>query len=312
MRAQTFEGTVEFLLLDGASTDSTPAKLAQVAAIDPRFRVVHSDSRSIPHLLNLGLGLARGELIARMDAHTLFPRSYLDDGARRLRAGDVASVGGPQVASRKHGSWSLRVALALESWLGRGEARFRQVRPGEIELDSGFCGMWERSLLIDLGGWNESASRAEDVELAARIRRAGGRIVCLPAMAARYLPRASLRGLAMQYSRYAYYRARIARAYPEVLRRSHVLPPTVVLTLAAAGAAPMPASRFARRALTLYGAALMVESARVGQGESPRDVLALPAVFVTMHLAWGAGFLVGCVRHGPPWTALGRQFRGRS
>jgi hypothetical protein len=24
----------------------------------------------------------------------------------------------------------------------------------------------------------------------------------------------------------------------------------------------------------------------------------------TMHVAWGAGFIAGCLRHGPPWRAL--------
>ncbi len=32
----------------------------------------------------------------------------------------------------------------------------------------------------------------------------------------------------------------------------------------------------------------------------PADAASLPLVFATMHLAWGLGFLVGCVRFGPP------------
>jgi hypothetical protein len=34
------------------------------------------------------------------------------------------------------------------------------------------------------------------------------------------------------------------------------------------------------------------------------DVAALPAVFGAMHLAWGFGFLFGCLRFGPPMRAL--------
>ena len=32
----------------------------------------------------------------------------------------------------------------------------------------------------------------------------------------------------------------------------------------------------------------------------------LPLVFAAMHVAWGLGFLAGCVRFGPPAAALAR------
>jgi hypothetical protein len=32
----------------------------------------------------------------------------------------------------------------------------------------------------------------------------------------------------------------------------------------------------------------------------------LPAIFATMHLAWGIGFYAGCARFGPPLRALRR------
>jgi hypothetical protein len=39
------------------------------------------------------------------------------------------------------------------------------------------------------------------------------------------------------------------------------------------------------------------------------DVIALPAVFGAMHLAWGFGFLFGCMRFGPPVRALAHLAR---
>jgi hypothetical protein len=38
-------------------------------------------------------------------------------------------------------------------------------------------------------------------------------------------------------------------------------------------------------------------------------VAALPAVFGAMHLAWGFGFLFGCVRFGPPLRAFAHLAR---
>jgi glycosyltransferase involved in cell wall biosynthesis len=305
MRAQTFSGAVEFLFLDGGSTDATRAVLDAVAAGDERFRIFDDPGTNVPERLNLGLRRARGAIVARMDAHTVFPPAYLEAGVDRLRRGDVASVSGPQIAAGE-GRWARRVTLALRSRLGTGAANFRRVPPGEIEVASGFCGVWPRALLVEHGGWDAEAASGEDYELAARLRRAGGRIVCIPAMAAAYMPRDDLRGLAAQYARYGYRRAAVARRRPEVLRRSHLLPPAVVLAAAAAALGRAPLARPARAALALYAAALAVESLRVGRDGGPGDAAALPAVFATMHLGWGAGFLAGCARHGPPVAALSR------
>ncbi len=55
----------------------------------------------------------------------------------------------------------------------------------------------------------------------------------------------------------------------------------------------------ARAGLGLYAAVLGAAAARSG-AERPRDAAALPAVFATMHLSWGAGFLIGLVRFAAP------------
>ena len=299
MRAQDFSGTVEFLLLDGGSTDATLTTLRHLTEGDARFRVLVRPGWNIPERLNLGLTSAGGDVIVRMDAHSVFPANYVSDGVRRLAAGDAASVSGPQMATGE-GFWSRRVALALRSPLGRGGARFRRLHATEIEVDSGFCGLWFRSLLLSHHGWDERAVKGEDMELAFRIRRAGGRIVCVPSLAARYSPRDTLGGLAVQYWRYAERRAWAASLHPRVLRRSHLLPPALVLTALTAALAPPRIGRRARRGVGLYGAVVAVESLRLGRGHPPSAPVALPAIFVTMHVAWGCGFITGCVAHNLP------------
>jgi succinoglycan biosynthesis protein ExoA len=298
MRAQRFDGTYELLFVDGRSDDESRAILDELAAADPRVRVLDNPARRTPQALNLALRAARGRLIARMDAHTRYPTDYLAVGAERLARGDVEWVSGPQLAEGE-GVWSRRIALALSTRLGTGGADFRHSAGDEFEVDSGFTGMWRRETLERHGGWDEQWLNDQDFELAARIRKAGGRIVCVPAMAAGYIPRDSLRTLAAQYHRYGFYRVKTSLRHPESLRRSHVLPPGLVLTAAAATAGPLKTP--ARAGLAAYAAALLAVSA----GESPRtDAATLPLVFATMHLAWGAGFLRGCATLGIPWRAL--------
>jgi hypothetical protein len=52
--------------------------------------------------------------------------------------------------------------------------------------------------------------------------------------------------------------------------------------------------------------ALGVTSGRRLAGGHGRDGAALPAVLMTMHAAWGFGFLAGSIRFGPPIAAVVR------
>ena len=306
MQAQEFDGSYELVFVDGGSEDGSRAILDEVAAADPRVRVLDNPARRTPHALNLALRAARGRVIARMDAHARYPPDYLALGVERLRRGDVDLVTGPALAEGE-GRWSRRVALALATRLGTGGADFRHSADEEFEVDSGFAGLWRRETLERLGGWDEGWVNDQDFELAARIRKGGGRIVCVPAMAAGYFPRDSLRALAEQYHRYGFYRVKTSLRHPESLRRSHMVPPALVLTALAAAAAPRPLRRVARGGVAAYGATVLAASAR-----SPlADAAALPLVFATMHLSWGVGFLRGCATLGVPWRALAAALKPR-
>lgn len=308
MRAQDFEGNVELIFVDGRSEDRTVEILRELAAEDDRIRILDNPGRSTPIALNIGLRAARGRYIARMDAHTNYPSNYLADGVARLERGDVTHVSGPQLAHGE-GRWSRRVALALSTRLGTGGAAFRRDAGDEIEVDSGFTGIWDRATLERHGGWDEDWPNDQDSELAARIRAEGGKIVCLPEMGAEYIPRDSLPALARQYWRYGLYRAKTSGRHPESMRRSHVLAPGLALTLGAAALPLGPMTRVARLGVVAYAAAILFASGDQIAEADPRDVVWLPVVFACMHLPYGAGFLAGSVRFGAPVRALGMLVR---
>jgi succinoglycan biosynthesis protein ExoA len=303
MLAQRFDGDVEFLFVDGRSDDATRSILDELAREDARVRVLDNPARRTPQALNLALRAARGDFIVRMDAHTRYPPDYIARGVERLRRGDVEWVSGPQLAEGD-GRWSRRVALALGTRLGTGGAAFRLGADEEFEVDSGFTGLWRRETLLRHDGWDEEWLNDQDFELAARIRKAGGTIVCVPALAAGYIPRDSLEALARQYHRYGFYRVKTSLRHPDSLRRSHVLAPGLVMVAAAAVAAPRPVRGLARRGVGVYAATVLGVSAGRVRSAQAGDALALPLVFVVMHFAWGAGFLRGCARLGVPWQAL--------
>ena len=308
MQGQRFDGEVEFLFMDGRSEDRTRAILEELAEEDPRIRVFDNPGRTSTAGLNVGLREARGDYIVRMDAHTFYPEDYIQVGVERLRRGDVVWVAGPQVPHGT-GRWSRRVALALNSWMGTGgSARWGDEGAGEErELDTGvFAGMWHRATVEEHGGWDEEWAINQDSELAARILASGGRIVSLPGLAARYVPRDNLKSLARQYWRYGNYRAKTAQRHPDSLEARQLFPFALVVALAASVAAPRFVRTPARAAVLAYLVLLVVNAVRSGRDADPRDAATLPLVLGIMHVTWGAGFVSGSVRFGPPVEALMR------
>ena len=302
MLAQRFDGVIEYLFMDGGSTDDTRGMLGRLGETEPRIRVLDNPARIQSPALNLGLSASRGEFVARMDAHSYYPPDYIAKGVDRLQAGGAAWVGGPQLPLGV-GKWSRRIALAMQSKLGIGGAVFRRPLQEEIETDTAFTGIWRRETLEQLGGWDEEAVTNEDGELAARIRAQGGRIVCIPEMAAECITRDSLQALARQYYRYGRGRVRTLCLHPETMRASHALPPALLLVAVGAAIGPPWVTRPARHGIILYALALALESARISR-KGGVDAPHVPLVLATMHGSWGAGALAGCIEHGFPGPAL--------
>lgn len=309
MRRQSFPGRLEFLVVDGGSSDRTPAILAELAREEPRMRVLENPRRATPSGLNLALAHARGRWVARMDAHTEYPDDYVALGVRRLERGDTAWVSGPAIPTGS-GPVSRAVALALRTPLGRGGSRKwtagRTSTNGEFELDAGvFAGVWAREALLDYGGWDEEWLRNQDSEMAGRFLARGEKLICLPGMASEYTPRDSIASLWRQYLEYGEYREKTAVRHPRTMRRSHLLIPAVVLTAGAAASSPGPVRRAARGGVWIYAAALAGAGLRATrEAADARDAALVPVALAVMHVAFGIGFLRGVKRHGAPLAAV--------
>jgi hypothetical protein len=152
--------------------------------------------------MNVGLGEAKGELICRADAHTLYAPDYVRRCVEVMEDTDADNVGGLMrpVGTTNFGR---AVAAATSSPLGMGPAKFHY-GADRAEVDTVYLGFFRRQTLEDLGGYDESRLQwaAEDQELNFRLRQRGGRIVLDPVIRSWYFPRETVRALARQYRNY--------------------------------------------------------------------------------------------------------------
>ena len=119
IRAQDYPD-LQIVVIDSASTDSTPDIVRRHRDEDERVELVQVDRTGIPVALNRGLARARGRWLVRVDAHSTVPETYVRTAVTRLREGRWGGVGG-----RKDGVGRTpagrAVAVAMSSRLGGRE-----------------------------------------------------------------------------------------------------------------------------------------------------------------------------------------------
>lgn len=294
--AQDYPAGVEVVLAVGPSHDATMQIATRLAERDPRVAVVPNPSGLIPAANNLALKASRHPIVARVDGHAMLPPRYLLHAVHVLEATGADDVGGIMAAEGAT-PFERAVAWAMRSRCGVGSARFHTGgAPGPA--DSVYLGVYQRSALERVGGYDENYQVAEDWELNHRIRQAGGIIWFDPALAVTYRPRSSLLALAHQYFCYGRWRRAIARHHLGTVNLRYLAPPCAVTGLLAgsaagvAGLAGRPAWLRAGFAVPgAYALAVLAMTAGASRSLPPGALARLPAVLATMHLSWGAGFL---------------------
>src|SRR5688572_18714806 len=110
---------IEVIVVDGMSEDGSYETVSALAARDPRIRVLRNPARIVPSSLNLAIESARGDVIARVDAHTLLEPDYIRTGVEVLERTGADNAGGPMV-SIGGGKVGDAVATAMASRFGIG------------------------------------------------------------------------------------------------------------------------------------------------------------------------------------------------
>jgi glycosyltransferase involved in cell wall biosynthesis len=286
---------LQFVVIDGGSTDGTRAIIEQRQTEDPRIEILSNPLPNIPVSLNLGLAAARGRWLVRVDAHSTVPPTYVADLVARLREGTWAGVGGikPGVGVTPAGR---AIAAAMSSRFGVGNSLYHYAT-SEVEVDHLPFGAYPVDLLREVGGWEESLVANEDYELDYRLRRRGGRLLLDPSVVIAWHSRQSVPELYRQYVRYGKGKADVAMLHPTSLAARHTVAPMLVawLFLATLRSRRHPGQAMLMVAPYVAGVAVATRQTRQALQDGDEWVH-LPGAFAAMHVGWGYGFWAGLVR----------------
>jgi hypothetical protein len=170
---------LQLLVVDDGSTDATPALLDELAARDPRLRVLRGPGEGIARALQRGLAACDAEVVARMDA---------DDVAwpRRLEVQVAALEADPSLAAV-----GARVRLFPRALVRDGMRRYvawlngltsRELVARDLYVEAPLvhpAATIRREALEAVGGWRDGPF-PEDYDLWLRLSARGGGLANVP------------------------------------------------------------------------------------------------------------------------------------
>jgi len=267
---------------------------------DPRISTVENPSGRTPDGLNAALAATTESVIVRVDAHSELSADYLTIAAQTLARTGADNVGGV-MAAKGTSAFESAVATAMTSKLGVGGASFH-VGGSEGPAETVYLGVFRRSALERVGGYDPNFTRAQDWELNFRIRSTGGTVWFNPALHVTYRPRSSARALAKQYFQYGQWRRKVMREHPETTRTISALryfaPPLAVLGIVFGTLMGLVGAYLSTWPLVFWGflapvgyLGLVLLATLTLAKKAGKAILHLPSVLILMQISWGLGFL---------------------
>ncbi len=283
----------EIIVVDGASTDGSPAIVRNFTREHPNIRLVRNPMRRVCHAFNVGIGSAKGDVIIFVGCRGVLDPTFVSKSIENLREVKDASVVGGVVGMGHVGFMGKAIGLALSSPFGVSTANYRYATDPQFTETVQF-GAYRRGVLDEIGGADEEMIFADDDELNWRITKAGHKIYMNPNIKFLYYPRDSVRALWTQYSGYGRGRAMAVKKHPDKLRLKHLIPSGFALFLffgfVFSFLIPWVWIPYVS-ILGVYAVTSLVFSARIASRGGCKLFFVLPVLFFVIHLSYGLGFV---------------------
>ena len=303
----------EVLVVDGCSTDQTPAIVAEFAAENPRVRLLNNPGKLSSFARNVGVENSTGDYVVIIDGHCEIPsQTYLVDLVRAFERTGADCLGRPQPLDVTHASnLQKAIAAARNSRLGHHPDSFIYSKV-EIPVPAISVAVADRREVFDVVGiFDTRFDACEDCEFNHRIDQFGLSCFLVPELAIKYQPRNSLRSLFYQLARYGRGRVRLFRKHPKSFSVTALVPALFFLGVVIGPAicwsfSPLWYVYFGVIAIYLLAIAAfpVVSSSRPSddvqgsneakdinevKGRNIKALAMMPLVYLTIHLgsAWG-------------------------
>ncbi|MGY1749266.1 bifunctional polysaccharide deacetylase/glycosyltransferase family 2 protein [Modestobacter sp. SYSU DS0511] len=164
----------QVIVVDDGSTDATAEKVREVAARDPRVRLIRQANAGKWAALNTGFAAVTQPFVVTLDADTLFVPSTITHLMSRFHSPAVGAVAGV-IKVGNHARNVLTRWQALEYLTQIGVDRAAAAALNAVMVVPGACAAWRTSAVQQAGGYCD-ATLAEDCDLTLMLHQHGWRV----------------------------------------------------------------------------------------------------------------------------------------
>ena len=283
----------EVLVVDGLSDDGTRDVVAKLAERHANVRLLDNPELTVPQAMNIGIRIASGDVVIRVDGHAEVPPDFIRANLAELAAHPECACVGGVIENVNLTPLSEAISAAMSSPFGVGNAAFR-TGGQEGYVDTLAFGAYRKKDLERVGLFDEELVRNQDDELNYRLIRSGRKIWLSKRIRPKYFVRSSLRNLFRQYAQYGYWKVYVNRKHGTVTNFRQLVPPafaTSLIVLLPLAALWRPARVLLGIELAIYLLASLVFALRASR--RPLHALRTMASFATLHVGYGLGYLAG-------------------
>ena len=290
----------EIILVDGESTDDTLEIMQKFQKEqDQNYKAVklYENSKRIqPAGWNVVIQNFTSDILLRIDAHARIPEDFIEKNVACMNTGENVCGGPRENIIDEDTPWKRMLLSAEQSVFGSGIAAYRNETEDRKYVKSVFHAAYKRTVIEEIGLFNEDLIRTEDNEYHYRIRRAGYRISYDPSIKSYYQTRSSLRSMIQQKYLNGLWIGKTLFVCPGCVSPFHLIPAVFVVGILACLLLGILSSWIPMITLGIAYCLFLLLSmiASLIQKKEILDIL-LPFVVVAIHVAYGIGTMKGCL-----------------
>jgi cellulose synthase/poly-beta-1,6-N-acetylglucosamine synthase-like glycosyltransferase len=288
---------VEVFVIDGMSEDGTRDILKQYSEKYSFIKIIDNTKKIVSSALNIGIRNAKGDVIIRMDAHSIYEKLYISKCIKYLYDFNVDNVGGIWVTlSGVDTITANAIVLALSHPFGVGNSYFRIGSKEPRYVDTVPFGCYKREVFDRIGFFDEDLIRNQDDEFNLRLIKSGGKILLVPEIVSHYFARESVLKLWRMYFQYGYFKPLVVVKIGAVLTWRQLVPASFVFTLAVTGIFSIilePVQLAFILVVVLYLVVNVYFSLLLALKKGLKYFCVLPCIFVAIHFSYGTGYIKG-------------------
>ena len=299
LKAQDYpHNKIEVLLIDSMSQDNTKNIMEQFKATTNDFlsvKVLPNPKKIIPCGHNVALDNYTGDALIRIDAHASMPSDFISKNVAVLKSGEVASGGRRPNIIDDSTPFKETLLTAEQSMFGSSFAPYRNSNK-KMYTSSLFCGMYKREVYEKVGRYNDLLPRSEDNDMTYRIRKAGFKLCYSPDIEFYQHTRSSFSKMLKQKYLNGYWIGKTMGVSPKCFSLFHFVPFAFVLAIIFTSVLAAFGHPLLSVLMWLAYSMLVLSITVIETIKKPLATnLLLPLIFLTLHIAYGVGTLLGLI-----------------